>query len=128
MEHRRTWMATLDGVDHRVDVVYAGLSGWMSIEVDGVRRARAWREVQTVLGGANLSCDIGGHRIDARVTQPFGRQAYAFALRIDGEVQPGSDAQPEPRALRRQTFVAFGLLMLAIAAMTVVRTLLVAPA
>ncbi len=124
MEHRRTWTATLDGVEHRVDVVYAGLSGWMSIEVDGTRRVRGWREVQTVLGGANLSSAIGSHRIDARVTQPFGRQAYAFALRIDGEVQPGSDPQPEPRALKRQTFIAFGLLMLAIFVVTFVITVL----
>jgi hypothetical protein len=88
MEHRRSWTATVDGVDHRIDVIYATLSGWMSIEVDGARQARGWREWQTVIGGAALSCDLDGHRIDARVTQPFGKQDYAFALRIDGQLLP----------------------------------------
>jgi hypothetical protein len=114
MERRRTWTATLDGVDHQIDVVYAALSGWMSIEVDGLQRVRGWREVQTVIGGANLSCVIDGHRLDARVTQPFGQQVHAFALRIDGELQPGSDPQPEPAALKRQTLIAIGVLALGI--------------
>jgi hypothetical protein len=127
MEHRRSWTGSVDGVDHRIDVVYRALTGWMEIEVDGVRQARGWREWQTVVGGAELSCDIDGHRIDARVTQPFGKQDYAFALRIDGQLLPGSDPQPEPRALKRQTLVAVGVLALTIflvtAATTIVRIL-----
>ena len=127
MEHRRSWTATVDGVDHRIDVVYRALTGWMEIEVDGARLARGWREWQTVAGGANLSCAIDGHRVDARITQPFARQDYAFALKIDGQLQPGSDLQPEPRALKRQTLAAIGLLAAAIfvvtAATTILRTL-----
>jgi hypothetical protein len=115
MEHRRSWTATLDGVDRRIEVVYKALSGWMSIEVDGHQHKRGWREWQTVFGGALLSCELGGHRIDARVTQPFGQQVYSFALKIDGELQPGSDPQPEPRALKRQTLIAIGWLTIAIA-------------
>jgi hypothetical protein len=127
MEHRRSWTSTFDGVDHRIEVVYRALSGWMEIEVDGVRQARGWREWQTVVGGANLSCAIGGHRVDARVTQPFAQQTYAFALRIDDQLQPGSDPQPEPRALKRQTLLALGMLALTVfaitAATTIIRTL-----
>ena len=122
MEHRRSWAVTLDGVDRQIVVVYAALSGWMSIEVDGARCARGWREVQTVIGGANLSCDVGGHRVDARITQPFGKQDYSFAVRVDGELQPGSDPQPEPSALKRQTLKAFGLLMVTIFLITAVTT------
>jgi hypothetical protein len=120
MQHRRSWTATLNGVDHRIDVVYAALSGWMSIEVDGERRQRGWREWQSVFGGADLSCELDGHRLDARVTQPWGRQEYAFALRIDGELQPGSDPQPEPGNLKRQTLIAIGLLALLIFVVTFV--------
>ena len=110
MEHQRAWNATIDGVDHRIEVVYAGLSGWMTIEVDGQRAARGWREFQTVFGGATLSCTLGRHLIEARVTQPWGQQQYAFALAIDGALQPGSDPQPEPRALKGQTLRALGVL------------------
>jgi len=110
MEHRRAWKATIDGVDHRIEVVYAGLSGWMTIEVDGQRAARGWREFQTVFGGATLSCALGRHLVEARVTQPWGQQQYAFALAIDGALQAGSDAQPEPRALKRQTLGALAVL------------------
>jgi len=117
-------MVTLDGVDRRIDIVYAALLGWMSIEVDGERRKRCWREWQTVFGGADLSCDIDGHRVDARVTQPYGRQHYAFALSIDGELQPGSDPQPEPGQLKRQTLIAVGLLMAVIFILTFVRVTL----
>ena len=124
MEHRRSWTATLDGVDHRIDVVYAALSGWMSIEVDGQRRQRGWREWQTVFGGAVLSCELDGHQLDARVTQPWGRQEYAFALRIDGELQPGSDPQPEPGNLKRQTLIAIGMLALLIFVVTFVPAVL----
>jgi hypothetical protein len=120
MQHRRSWTATLNGVDHRIDVVYAALSGWMSIEVDGERRQRGWREWQSVFGGADLSCELDGHRLDARVTQPWGRQEYAFALRIDGELQPASDPQPEPANLKRQTLIAIGLLALLIFVVTFV--------
>jgi hypothetical protein len=119
MEHRRTWSVTLDGVDHRIDVVYKALSGWMSIEVDGQRRQRGWREWQTVFGGAVLSCDLGGHRLDARVTQPYNRQEYSFALKVDGELQPGSDPQPEPGRLKRDTLIAIGWLTLGMAVVIV---------
>ncbi len=49
LEHRRSWTATLDGVDHRIDVVYAAFSRWMTIEVDGERCQRGWRERQTLI-------------------------------------------------------------------------------
>ena len=125
MEHRRSWQVTLDGRSHRVEVIYAALFGWMSIEVDGVRRARGWREIQTVLGGATLSCDISGHRIDARVTQPFLEQDYAFALRVDGRVQPGSDPQPRPWGLVRRTLATIAF-MAAIAIAVALAVLFVA--
>jgi hypothetical protein len=124
MEHRHSWTVTLDGVDHKIDVVYAALLGWMSIEVDGERRKRGWREWQTVFGGAELSCDLDGHRVQARVTQPYGRQQYAFALSIDGELQPGSDEQPEANQLKRQTLIFFGVVMAAIFIFTFVRVTL----
>jgi hypothetical protein len=114
MEKRRTWNATIDGVDHQIEVVYAALSGWMTIEIDGQRSARGWREFQTVFGGATLSCALGRHRVDARVTQPWGQQQYAFALAIDGALLPGSDPQPEPRALKRQTVGALAALAIVI--------------
>jgi hypothetical protein len=122
MEQRRSWSVRIEGADHRIDVVYAALSGWMSIEIDGQRRARGWREFQTVFGGARLSCRLIGHAIDARVTQPWGRQDYAFALAIDGVLQPGSDPQPEPRALKRQTLRGIGVLALVIFLVTFVTT------
>jgi hypothetical protein len=34
--------------------------------------------------------------IEARVTQPFAIQRYAFSLKIDWVIQPGSDDQPTP--------------------------------
>ncbi len=120
MEHRRSWTVALGDKQHRVDVVYAALSGWMSIEVDGTRQARGWREYQTVFGGASLSCEFDRHRLEARVTQPWGRQEYAFALAVDGELQPGSDPQPESRALRRRTLVAIGWLAVTIAVFTLI--------
>lgn len=116
MEHRRSWTVDVDGRPRRIDVVYRALFGWMSIEVDGQRHARAWREIQTVLGGATLSCELDGHRLDARITQPWNRQEYAIALRLDGEVLPGSDSQPESRALRRRTIFEIVGLALTIAA------------
>jgi hypothetical protein len=106
MEHRRSWTVELPERRMRIEVIYRALFGWVSIEVDGRQQARAWREFQTVFGGATLACDVKGHRIEARVTQPFSRQEYAFALRVDGELQPGSDPQPEPSSLRRQTLIA----------------------
>jgi hypothetical protein len=124
MEHHRTWVVSLDGVDRHVDVVYAAVFGWMSIEVDGVRKARGWREVQTVIGGATLSCAIDGHRLEARITQPFGRQEYAMALAVDGALEPGSDAQPAPGALKRQTLKALGGIALVVAVTTLVAQLL----
>jgi hypothetical protein len=110
MDHRRTFTVTLDGVDHRVDVLYAALAGWMTIEVDGERRARGWREFQTVFGGARLSCTVGTHRLDARVVQPWAVQSYSFALTVDGLVQPGSDVLPDSRTSIRHTFVQLGWL------------------
>jgi hypothetical protein len=106
MEHRRSWTVELDGYRHRIDVVYGALVGWLSIEIDGRRVARGWREWQTVFGGATLACDFRRHRIEARVTQPWLRQEYSFGLRIDGEVQPGSDLQPPASTLRRGTLLA----------------------
>lgn len=114
MEHRHSWAVTLDGVDRRIDVVYKAMSGWMSIEVDGKRCKRGWREWQTVFGGAVLSCDVAGHRLEARVTQENLQQVYKFALRIDGTLVPGSDPQPEPKNLKRGTLIAFGWMTLGI--------------
>jgi hypothetical protein len=31
MEHRRSWTATLAGVEHRIDVIYRVLSGWRTL-------------------------------------------------------------------------------------------------
>jgi hypothetical protein len=123
MEHRRSWTMNVGGVEPRIDVVYRAMTGWMEIQVDGVRQARGWREWQTVVGGANLSCEVAGHKVEARVTQPFGRQDYAFALRIDGVLQPGSDRQPEPAALKRQTLAAVGILALVIFVVTAATTI-----
>jgi hypothetical protein len=80
--------------------------------------ARAWREWQSVWGGAELSCTAGGHHLDARVTQPYGRQEYSFALRVDGNLQPGSDDLPPPRAVKRNVMVALGVLALVVAIIT----------
>jgi hypothetical protein len=55
-EQRRTWLVLLDSRECRIDVIYAALLGWMSIEVDGERRARGWREFQAAFGGATLAC------------------------------------------------------------------------
>ena len=74
--------------------------------------------------GAVLSCDVDGHRLDARVTQPYGQQVYSFALRIDGELQPGSDPQPEPGKLKRQTLIAIGWFALVIGVIVVVTQIL----
>jgi hypothetical protein len=120
MEHRRAWTVAIGSGTRTVEVVYAALFGWMSIEVDGVRQARAWREWQTVVGGASLSVEADGHRLQARVTQPFGRQEYAFSLRLDGELLPGSDPQPEPRRLTRETRVAILRIVIAAAATGIV--------
>ena len=121
---RRTWSVAVDGAEHEVVVEYAALFGWMSIFIDGARVSRGWREWQSVWGGAELSCDIRGHRLDARVTQPYGRQEYWFALRIDGDVQPGSDDLPAPRAVKRNTILALGLVALLVVAMTLLVQLL----
>lgn len=114
MEHRRAWSVTLDGVEHRVDVIYRALTGWMSIEVDGQQCKRGWREWQTVIGGAVLSCEVAGHRLEARITQENLQQFYKFALRVDGQLMPGSDPQPEPKKLKRGTLIAFGWMTLMI--------------
>jgi hypothetical protein len=94
LERRRTWQVTLDGQQREVVVVYEGLLGWMSIEVDGQRRARGWREFQSAFGGATLAAEVDGHRIEARVTQPYMIQEYSISLTIDGQIQSGSDALP----------------------------------
>ncbi len=100
---------------------YAALLGWMSIHVDGARVARAWREWQSVWGGADLSCDLAGRRLHARVTQPYGRQEYSFSLSVDGVIQPGSDDLPPPRAVKRNTVLALGALALIVALVTMHR-------
>src|SRR6478672_2229432 len=114
----RSWTVALDDAPATVRVEYAALFGWMSIFVDGVRVTRAWREWQSVWGGAELSCTVAGHRLEARVTQPYGRQEYAFALRVDGDLQPGSDDLPPRRAAKRNTVVALGVLALVVAVFT----------
>jgi hypothetical protein len=88
---RRSWTVDLGGQPRRVDVDYKSLTGFMSIEIDGQRVARAWREWQTVAGGATLKAAFAGRVFEARVTQSFGAQDYRFALRLDGQVLPGSD-------------------------------------
>jgi hypothetical protein len=103
MQHRRTFSVRLDDRTYSIEVIYAALSGWMTIEVDGKRFARGWREWQTAFGGATLGGDLGGHRVEARITQPFDRQEYAFALRVGGELHPDSDPQPEPGDLKGKT-------------------------
>ena len=114
----RSWTVALEDAPATVRVEYAALFGWMSIFVDGVRVTRAWREWQSVWGGAELSCTVAGHRLEARVTQPYGRQEYSFALRVDGILQPGSDDLPPPRAVKRNTVVALGVLALVVAVFT----------
>ncbi len=103
MQHRRAWSVRLDDRTYQIEVIYAALSGWMTIEVDGKRFARGWREWQTAFGGATLGGDLGGRRIEARITQPFDRQEYAFALRVDGELHPDSDPQPEASDLKSRS-------------------------
>ncbi len=120
LEFDRSWTVTLDGIPHTVRIEYAAMFGWMSIFIDGVRVARRWREWQSVWGGAEVSCTVDGHRLDARVTQPYGRQEYSFALRVDGALQPGSDDLPPPRAVKRNTIVALGVLALVVAVFTLV--------
>ena len=120
MTFRRAWPVALDGVQHEVVVEYAALLGWMSIYVDGARVARAWREWQSVWGGADLSCDLAGRRLQARVTQPYGRQEYSFSLSVDGVIQPGSDDLPPPRAVKRNTILALGALALIVALVTII--------
>jgi hypothetical protein len=121
---RRTWPVELDGRVREITVEYASLSGFMTILVDGSRLARAWREWQTVFGGAVVTSDLDGHRIEARITQPFGVQTYSFALTVDGRLEPGSDDLPPPPAVKRSTLGAIGALALVIFIVTFVMTLL----
>jgi hypothetical protein len=114
----RSWVIQLDGVTHTIVVEYAAMFGWMSIYVDGIRKVRGWREWQSVWGGATLSTDIGVHRLEARVTQPFGRQEYSFALRVDDVIQPGSDTLQPPSRVKRNTIVALGGIALIVSVMT----------
>jgi hypothetical protein len=115
---RRSWTLVIGSREHVVTVQYAMLSGFMSIETDGQRVARAWREFQTVMGGANLNAQLDGHTLSARITQRFGTQAYLFSLRIDGEVVHGSDPQPAPRQVTRQTWSGIVALAITIAVIT----------
>ena len=117
---RRTWTVSLDGRTRDVIVEYASLSGWMTIMVDDERLSRAWREWQTVFGGAMVSGELDGHRIEARVTQRFGTQEYSFALFVDGRLEPGSDALPEPSTLRRSTLRGAAALVFVIFVVTLV--------
>jgi hypothetical protein len=117
---RREWRLILDGQKHDVVILYAVLSGFMSIEVDGTRVARAWREWQTVVGGANLGTAIGTHALSARVTQAFGTQTYRVSLSLDGENLPGSEAQPTPRQVGRRTVGGIAGLATVVAVITLV--------
>jgi hypothetical protein len=99
-------------------VQYAMLSGFMSIEIDGQRVARAWREWQTVVGGANLGAQLDGHTLSARITQRFGTQTYLFSVRLDGEILDGSDPQPAPSQVMRQTWAGIFVLAIAVAVIT----------
>jgi len=123
LEHRRSWQVTVDGHPHTVDVIYGALFGWMSIEIDGVQQVRAWREFQTVWGGADLTCAVDGHVLAARITQPYGRQHYSFALTIDGAIQEGSDLLPPAGGVRRQTLLALGTLAVTVFVIVMVSTL-----
>jgi hypothetical protein len=121
---RRRWDVELEGRSHVVDVEYAMLTGFMTVLVDGSRLARGWREWQTVVGGAIVAGVLDGHRIEARITQRFGGQEYRFALMVDGQVQPGSDDLPAPRAVRQASLKALLGLMALVAVVTFVWTLL----
>ncbi len=110
----------MDGVPHLVAVEYAIFSGFMAIELDGVRVARAWREWQTVVGGANLGTRIGAHELDARVTQTYGSQTYLFAVTLDGETVPGSDVQPTPRQVGQSTAASLVVLGTTVAVITLI--------
>ncbi len=121
---RRTWAVELDGRVRHVTVEYVILSGFMTILVDGTRLARAWREWQTVFGGAVVTGEVDGHRIEARITQPFGAQAYSFGLTVDGRIEPGSDDLPPSRAVKRSTVRSLGALALVVFVVTFVMALL----
>jgi hypothetical protein len=110
LDVRRQWHLALDGGEHDVVVQFSALSGFMSIEVDGKRVARAWREVQMAVGGANLEARVGDHTLAARATQGSGVVDIQFSLSLDGEVLPGSDAQPTPTQIARHA--AAGLITL----------------
>lgn len=124
MTHRRTWSVALDGRTREIAVEYAGRSGWMSVFVDGERVARRWREWQTVWGGAVIDHEFEGHRLRARVAQPFGRQRYAFDLAVDGMLQPGSDDLPGAPSVKRSTVIALVGLTLTILTLSFVRNVI----
>jgi len=115
---RRNWKLAIGGQEHLVTVQYAILSGFMSIEIDGQRVARAWREWQTIVGGANLDAQLDGHTVSARITQRFGTQTYLFSVRFDGEILDGSDPQPAPRQVMRQTWAGIFVLAITVAVIT----------
>jgi hypothetical protein len=118
---RRSWDVDLGGKLRRVDVDYKSLTGFMSIEIDGQRAARAWREWQTVAGGATVRATFSGRVLEARVTQSFGAQDHRFALLLDGQVLPGSDELHAPSEVGRS--IARGILLIAytVGAFTFVR-------
>ena len=124
MTVRRRWAVVLDGRERVVSVVYAKVSGFLSIEVDGERVARGWREWQTVVGGATLEATIGDHLFAARVTQVFGSQAYQVELRQDGQRLLGSDDLGPPSQVLRRSVRAFLVVMLIIAVVTVMGVLI----
>jgi len=120
---RRSWAVSIDDEARVVSVVYAKLSGFMSIELDGQRIVRAWREWQTVVGGATLEATISGHSLVARVTQAFGTQTYEVALRLDNQTLPGSDEMLESPQVWRRSLRALAVLAITVATITIVATL-----
>lgn len=115
---RREWRVSVDDETHLIAVEYAMVSGWMSIELDGSRVARGWREWQTVFGGANLGASLGAHQLAARVTQTFGAQDHRFSLSLDGAILPGSDVMPTPRQGGQSTAAGIATIGTIVAAFT----------
>ena len=117
---RRGYDVDLADGRHHVVIDYKALTGFMSIEVDGQRVVRGWREFQTIWGAAKLTCSVGGRRIDALVTQPLG-QGYRFALQLDGVALPGSDAQTSSSAVNRSTLAGLAFLWNTLLAVNIVQ-------
>jgi hypothetical protein len=119
---RHAWTVDIDGRDREVVVEYRMVSGFMSVFVDGDRVARAWREFQTVFGGARLGVDVESHALLAEITQAFGGQEYRFALSLDGRVLPGSDdlARAETNRASIQAFIVLAVLVAVLTIVTMV--------